>query len=342
MTEYCYPVIENVTDTIRHASEPFGTVIEIIYLITLSIVGSFGNIFVIFAIIVTPALRTVTYFWVANLALFDLITTGFLMPFFIYSVFNNGWNLSCELCYFLAYITLCSIGMSMTTLTSISINRYILITKSHQFYIRFTQYKYIILGVILNCTLTIVPVLMPFYGLGEVGYNVALRHCGVIYGELDSWKFEVILLGSGLTYSVCLLTVTNYLIYKAYHESRRRVHSHTLTPGNSKSSPRRQLSQTVHHSEFRVMKTVIIIVSIACFCWIPYSIALFSNKENTTSIIFIRSANVLIWTNATINPFLYALTSTNFKKAAHRFFCCQLNLMRRSRATTMNTRHHTQ
>ncbi|XP_071951937.1 neuropeptides B/W receptor type 1-like [Antedon mediterranea] len=324
MANYCYPIIVNVTDILTESSGPFGTVIEVIYLITLCIVGSVGNIFVISAIIFTPALRTVTYFWVANLAVFDLITTGFLMPFFIYSVYNNSWNLDCNLCKFLGYVTLWTLGMSLTTLTTISINRYILITKSHRFYIRFTQYKYIVFTICINFLLTLGPVLAPMCGFGEVGFNVALRHCAIVYGDLESWTFEAIIIGYAMGYSLCLVTITNYLIYKAYHESRRRVHTHSLTMRNGRTLPR-TISQAPRNPEFRVMKAVIAIVSITCFCWIPYGIAVFTNKDNQTSMVFIRSANVLVWTNAAINPFLYALTNQNFKKTAHGLVCCQLS-----------------
>ena len=93
------------------------------YIIT-CILGSIGNLLVIFTIWRVNRLHTVMYFVLASLAKADLILCLFYLPFIIAELFNNEvWKWGSFMCKFVFYIYNLSCVVSILNLTAVSVER---------------------------------------------------------------------------------------------------------------------------------------------------------------------------------------------------------------------------
>ncbi|XP_030851667.1 C-C chemokine receptor type 1-like [Strongylocentrotus purpuratus] len=74
-----------------------------VYAITF-LVGMTGNLLVIFAVVKSRRLHNVTCFFLANLAVADLLTVVFLIPLQIIVHSSDHWNLGDVMCRLVAYV----------------------------------------------------------------------------------------------------------------------------------------------------------------------------------------------------------------------------------------------
>ncbi|XP_071943971.1 protein trapped in endoderm-1-like [Antedon mediterranea] len=304
---------------------PAATIIECVYITVLSILGIFGNVFVITVILCSKSLHNPHYFYVCCLSGFDLFTTSVLMPMFIVTL---QVEIPAMLCTIFAYLRLWTVGMVLCMLSSMSINRFMKVSLHKETYTRYTTKRWITLNMFWAGSLTGSLILAPLWGFGEAGFNVALHHCTFTY-NYEGWCLAILLESVGISITITCLSITNYVIYKTVRNSKRRVQNvssiHIKQQPPSNASLASSFNASTRHKRKDDNKiTYILLAMISTFmvCWLPFSIAMLFNKNCTIPVHLLQFMDILLWTNSAIDPFIYAWLNSQFLKAAKRVVPC--------------------
>ena len=82
-----------------------------------------GNALVIYVVVVSPRMRTVTNFYIANLAFADVTIAMFAFPFQFHAALVQRWDLPAFMCQFCPTIGVLSVNISIFTLVAIALDR---------------------------------------------------------------------------------------------------------------------------------------------------------------------------------------------------------------------------
>ncbi|XP_017781596.1 PREDICTED: neuropeptide SIFamide receptor-like [Nicrophorus vespilloides] len=89
-------------------------------------VGIVGNFFVIAVVFRSPRMRTVTNFFIVNLAVADILVIVFCLPATLMSNIFVPWVLGWWMCKTVPYIQGVSVAASVYSLIAVSLDRYVL------------------------------------------------------------------------------------------------------------------------------------------------------------------------------------------------------------------------
>ena len=87
------------------------------------LVALVGNILVIYVVFVSPRMRTVTNFYIANLAFADVTISMFTIPFQFHAAVVQRWDLPVFMCKFCPTVGVFSVNSSIFTLVAIALDR---------------------------------------------------------------------------------------------------------------------------------------------------------------------------------------------------------------------------
>ena len=82
-----------------------------------------GNALVIYVVIASPRMRTVTNFYIANLAFADVTIAMFATPFQFHAAVMQRWDLPEFMCKFCPTIGILSVNISIFTLVALALDR---------------------------------------------------------------------------------------------------------------------------------------------------------------------------------------------------------------------------
>ena len=82
-----------------------------------------GNTLVIYVVTVSPRMRTVTNFYIANLAFADVTIAMFAFPFQFHAALAQRWDLPAFMCKFCPTVGILSVNISIFTLVAIALDR---------------------------------------------------------------------------------------------------------------------------------------------------------------------------------------------------------------------------
>lgn len=90
----------------------------------ISLVTVVGNFCVLFIIALSRRMQTVTYFFIANLAVADIVIGLFSIPFQFQAALLQKWVLPTFMCAFCPFVQILSVNVSVFSLTAIALDRY--------------------------------------------------------------------------------------------------------------------------------------------------------------------------------------------------------------------------
>lgn len=91
---------------------------------SISLIAVIGNSLVIWIVITTKQMHSVTNFYIGNLAVADVIIGLFSIPFQFQAAVLQRWDLPKFMCPFCPFIQILSVNVSIFTLTAIAIDRH--------------------------------------------------------------------------------------------------------------------------------------------------------------------------------------------------------------------------
>ncbi|XP_038044435.1 octopamine receptor Oamb-like [Patiria miniata] len=286
-------------------------------LITVAILGTVGNSFVIVAVAWTKKLRTVTNVFVVNLAVADVLTCVF-MPWQVVAILGgNAWPIpeAPWLCAMGGFVIVVTFGCSINSLALIAVNRWVGITKSRLTIRRIYTARKLALMVIfswaipLGCALT--PVLTD---LGELGYEKLYSTCTWVIEKSVYYSMFI----SAMYYPIQLILITVcYTSIFCYVRKTSRRMTRADAPTNSDEvcgqGANRAMRRMLWKRQVDVTKNLLYIVLVFVFCLTPYFVTIIFTSDWSRQLV--PWAGAILFCNSCVNPFIYATSHPVFKEA---------------------------
>ncbi|XP_077999601.1 substance-P receptor-like [Glandiceps talaboti] len=286
------------------------------------IVAAGGNCIVMWIVLAHREMRTVTNYFLVNLAFADTLFVLFYTPFQFTYLIGNIWyfgNAYCKISQFIGPLT---VSASIFTLAAISIDRYIAIV--HPMRPRMTKLEasMIIVVVWVVAVLTLLPILI--YAQTYV-FNCTDGQKTIciliwpddVYQDYDFW------------YHVGRLVITYFVPLVAMAVSYTIVGIKlwgSQTPGECSHRHREQL-----RAKRKVVKMMIFVLLVFAICWLPLHIYLLLARHHRHLYQWKHMPHVymgIFWlamSNSMYNPFIYCWMNDRFRRGfrrALRFFPC--------------------
>ncbi|XP_022788072.1 beta-1 adrenergic receptor-like [Stylophora pistillata] len=275
-----------------------GEIVAMVSYTTLAIIGSLGNIFVIFAINRTPTLRNVCGILIANVAVADLIVTAVVMPLIVF-ILVQGFLDKCiyHTPLFMALIiALFSASSSLLTLTNLSVDRCFAICRpmKHKTIVTVTKVKIVIAKSWIESL--ILPLLETFY---------------------PGSTFAKFLQTIGVVCCYSTIVVSGILTIRNVRANSRQIGSLHQDQGTSR------LAADLNQSNKQVAKTIALVVFLFTLCWIPIAFIISIEIDaDKNGVIYFWFATVGL-ANSTVNPWIYFYRQPNYRKALKSLLGCK-------------------
>ena len=277
-------------------------------------------------------------YFIACLAVADLFVGLYIGPLkFYYSSVSYNFisGTSVHLCRFFAWVDALVFTASIYTLTFISYDRYLKISKPLQYKSRMTITK----SFRIIFTIWLISVSFATYaatpGSGSVGILIPLSLC--LTTEINKYKtFNTIL-------SVCVYFVPAIVIMVMYasifvvvHKRHKMLQNGEL--GETCSNLQRQRRGL--RQDLKIIRTLLVVVGVFIICWFPLVIykLLFFYKSNIfywytpsgymITVFMSYLVDLLPLMNSLCNPLIYACLDQTYKEAFKSMFqrmMCQRN-----------------
>ncbi len=277
------------TEIIRDPNSYSERVVVGLLILCICIFGIVGNAMVTVAVLLSRKLQTPSNAFVVTLAFADLITCVANIWNVVALLLPNGRELQDRFERLTAITTITAticIGVSFLTLAAISINRYILITKSRAIYQ--IMYSPVKISLMLSAIIVI-----PF------SFQISVE-----FLENESLLYIV--------YKFAVMPLALITISASYYQVYRHVTHHFKRMRQQEVNDRgEQAANTYSKGDLEITKNLLIVVVVFILCFIPHFILLFVPGPEREPYRLYGTA--ILYVNTCINPIIYARRHPIFK-----------------------------
>uniref|UniRef100_A0A8C6P5Q8 G-protein coupled receptors family 1 profile domain-containing protein n=1 Tax=Nothobranchius furzeri TaxID=105023 RepID=A0A8C6P5Q8_NOTFU len=325
-------------------------VIISVLMVTLVIVVVAGNALVIMAFIVDKTLRNQSNYFFLNLAISDFLVGAFCIPVYIPYNLTGRWMLGKGLCkvWLVMDYLLCS--ASVFNIVLISYDRFLSVTRAVKYRAQRNITRQAVLKMVAVWVLAFLlygPAIIFWEAI--VGQSIVPAH--ECYAEFYfTWYF--LLSASTFEFFTPFVSVAffNLSIYLNIHQRnkngnasaeedvapRRKSKKHkdgvgwsvffvkTRKPTASCMAPGRRTPGSRLSRDKKIAKSLAIIVCIFGICWAPYTLLMIIRAAcggECVANYWYEITFWLLWLNSAINPFLYPLCHSSFRRAFSKILC---------------------
>ncbi|XP_041565480.1 RYamide receptor isoform X2 [Drosophila elegans] len=295
-----------------------------------------GNGTVCYIVQSTPRMRTVTNYFIASLALGDILMSLFCVPSSFISLFIlNYWPFGVVLCHFVNYSQAVSVLVTAYTLVAISIDRYIAIMWPLRPRITKRYAKLIISGVWFVALATALPI--PIVSGLDIPRSPWHEKCEK-YICREIWPSRTQEYYYTLSLFALQFVVPLAVLVFTYTRIAIRVWG-KRPPGEAESSR----DQRMARSKRKMIKMMLTVVIVFTSCWLPFNILqLLLNDEEFVHWVPLPyvwfAFHWLAMSHSCYNPIIYCYMNARFRggflQIVHRVpglrRCCCLNRLLRS------------
>ncbi|XP_017082898.2 RYamide receptor [Drosophila eugracilis] len=342
LENYNYTVImnfscdgENIQSEDLWSSVYFRSLVYMLY-IPIFIFALVGNGTVCYIVQSTPRMRTVTNFFLANLALGDLLMSLFCVPSSFISLYIlNYWPFGIVLCHFVNYSQAVSVLVTAYTLVAISVDRYIAIMFPLRPRITKRYAALIISGVWVIALATALPI--PIVSGLEIPMSPWHEKCER-YICREIWPSRTQEYYYTLSLFALQFVVPLGVLIFTYTRIAIRVWG-KRPPGEAENAR----DQRMARSKRKMVKMMLTVVIVFTICWLPFNILqLLLNDEEFARwdpLPYVWFAfHWLAMSHSCYNPVIYCYMNARFRSGfleiMHRIpglrRCCCLNRYFRS------------
>ncbi|XP_076655672.1 orexin receptor type 2 isoform X2 [Halictus rubicundus] len=293
------------------------------------VVGIVGNALVCIAVYRNHTMRTVTNYFIVNLAIADFLVLLLCLPFTVLWDVTETWFLGLTLCKAVPYLQTVSVTVSILTLTFISIDRWYAICFPLRFKSTTSRAKTAIIGIWAFALIFDIPDLVVLHTIPPTHIKVKtilFTQCDISWSQESKLTFTIIKVIFLYTGPLIFMSVAYWQIVKVLWTND--IPGHNLAPRASQMSQTPPLSvggnpETQLRSRRKAAKMLVTVVITFALSYFPvhllsvirYTIMLPSNEFfSVISLI----AHGLCYFNSAVNPLIYNFMSGKFRQEFRR------------------------
>ncbi|XP_052126762.1 tachykinin-like peptides receptor 99D isoform X2 [Frankliniella occidentalis] len=280
------------------------------------IVAACGNVMVIWIVLAHKRMRTVTNYFLVNLSIADAMVSLLNVTATYVGMLHNNWpfgRLYCKLSQFVAVLSICA---SVFTLMAISIDRYMAIMYPLRRRLGKRTTLALALGIWVVGSAMSSPML--FYQTTElVDGDRVLCYAEWPDGPTTRSHQEYV-------YNVVFMVVTYFVPITLMGLAYLRVGIELWGSQSIGECTQRQLQNI--QSKRRVVKMMIVVVTIFGVCWLPFHLYFIITSEipEITSSAYVQEVYLGIYwlamSNSMYNPIIYCYMNSRFRRGFQAFF----------------------
>ncbi|XP_047192213.1 neuropeptide Y receptor Y2, like isoform X3 [Scophthalmus maximus] len=288
---------------------------------TIIVLGVLGNSLVIYVIYRFKSLRTVTNFFIANLAVADLLVNTLCLPFTLVYTLQGEWKFGGTLCFLLPYAQGLAVHVSTVTLNVIALDRHRCIV----YHLETRMRKDVCFGVIALTWVLSAVLASPLAIFREYG-SFTLEPGHTIQVCTEKWPGKST---DGTVYSISMLLLQYFLplsiISFAYVRiwSKLRGHVSPAESGGAGAGSER------HRRRRKTTKMLVTMVVVFAVSWLPYH-AFQLATDIDSAVLDMRDFHLLYTVFHVVamcstfaNPLLYGWMNRNYRAAFLAVFKCR-------------------
>ncbi|KAH0540351.1 protein trapped in endoderm-1 [Cotesia glomerata] len=281
--------------------------------ILFSIVGVLGNLVTVIALMKYTRLRRhATTAFVISLSISDLIFSAVNLPLTASRYLNEAWVLGETLCQIFPLFFYGNVAVSLLSMVAITVNRYVLISKS-DIYARLYTNRGITIMLIAIWVVSFSLLLPPLTGIwGRLGLDPKTFSCTILQKNDKSPKKMLFVIGFVIP---CVVIIVSYLcIYWKVRQSRKNLEAHMVNGGMRRNTGFQR------REDSRVTKLMLTIFLCFLLCFLPLMLVNVVDDKVKIPILHVV-ASILAWASSVINPFIYAGTNKLYREAYRQVLC---------------------
>lgn len=279
------------------------------------LVGTAGNMLVIYVILSRVTMQTTTNYLLINLALSDLAFLLIVAPITAYKYVASSWPFGDTACKIVHYVIYVSAYVTVYTLIAVSVLRYVTVVHSVSTARYRTKRNVIIVNFLIWLMLLLVNIPSLLMHQLKV-FDEHFSYCGLAVGSTKAFYLTFFLFGYGIPLLViCIL----YLIIIQ--------HLHKASSSTVGQTRRRTA---------RISKVILLVVLVFALLWLPLHVNQLLSVFGKVPTghwyeVFRVLCNCFAYGNSCANPIIYNFVSKDFKNGFREVACCVPNVMRRGR-----------
>ena len=199
-----------------------------ILLIILIVLGSLLTLLVIY---VTKQYQTPSGLLIGNLALTDLLVGGFLLPFGIRPLLDQGWTSGRHLCVLNGFTNQYLCTVAILTLTAISFDRYVAIIHGMRYHQIMTP-KLVRLLIVTLWVFGLVLAIFPLLGWGRYIYQHGASLCATDFKMDKTFTFFIFIVVFGVPVNMIFFIYSR--IFMAVRKQVKAIRSNSIHPTSEK------------------------------------------------------------------------------------------------------------
>ena len=283
----------------------------VIILSFLSFGSVLGNSLVVIAILIHPALHSVTYLSIFSLAIADLLAGMVAMPSYILKKFSFGDPMDIIVCDVFRFSYFLTGYASVLSLAVISIER-LLAVKTPLRSTTVVTHRRVIMGLLIAWFDALVISSLPFVPWDS---SDSYKECN--YNPTRWWSIMVIIANVIFPFLVIVTCYTYLYLIAKTHIKKILSDRSSLGHGTSKMPKQR--------NERRATMTIFIVIGVFVASWFPSCFYYFFQKtcpqcfsesfRSKHQSIFNALVKILTFTSSFANPLIYCWRSKHFRNA---------------------------
>ncbi|OWA52729.1 Tachykinin-like peptides receptor 99D [Hypsibius exemplaris] len=290
----------------------------------IALIGAVGNGTVIWICLYYRRMRTITNYFIANLAGADFLLCLLNVPLTSYFILTQNWPFGHELCTFINFIASTTVVASVFTMMCISIDRYIAIVHPMRPRMSSTA-SYIIIFLIWSLAglISLPPLLYSTTHHDELtGCTICSLSWG---GEGEDTAAAAAAATANSNYQIFYMVITYFVPLFALTFAYGRVANELWGSKSIGESVSEAQLESVR-SKKKLVKVLIWVMVTFMVCWAPYhcwfiitGIDPCVQQFDNISYVF-TSAYVLAMSNSIYNPIIYIILNNKFRQGFRQVF----------------------